>query len=141
MLKHAVHACLIAALVAGGIFVGYRQGLSTARPAAAVPAPAVTAKIPRWVSLPGFKISDRTFGNEAIAPAFEALVDDFALMQRPVERSIKLDSAPLVGLFGPPVLSGDPNPQPVRIDYGIPIARDGITIAGGKFNFNIGYQF
>ena len=29
---------------------------------------------------------------------------------------------------------------PIRIDYGIPIQKDGNT-SGGKFNFNVGYQF
>jgi outer membrane protein insertion porin family len=30
---------------------------------------------------------------------------------------------------------------PVRIDYGIPIQKDQYTGSGGRFNFNIGYQF
>jgi len=30
---------------------------------------------------------------------------------------------------------------PVRIDYGIPITSDRFNDSGGKFNFNIGYQF
>ena len=30
---------------------------------------------------------------------------------------------------------------PVRIDYGIPVQSDGSNGSGGKFNFNIGYQF
>ncbi len=30
---------------------------------------------------------------------------------------------------------------PVRIDYGIPVQHDSFTGTGGKFNFNIGYQF
>jgi len=30
---------------------------------------------------------------------------------------------------------------PVRIDYGIPIQKDRFSGSGGKFNFNIGYQF
>ena len=30
---------------------------------------------------------------------------------------------------------------PVRIDYGIPVMSDGWNKSGGKFNFNIGYQF
>jgi outer membrane protein insertion porin family len=30
---------------------------------------------------------------------------------------------------------------PVRIDYGIPISSDAFNDSGGKFNFNIGYQF
>jgi outer membrane protein insertion porin family len=30
---------------------------------------------------------------------------------------------------------------PVRIDYGIPITSDEFNGGGGKFNFNIGYQF
>jgi outer membrane protein insertion porin family len=30
---------------------------------------------------------------------------------------------------------------PVRIDYGIPIQKDGFTGNSGRFNFNIGYQF
>jgi outer membrane protein insertion porin family len=30
---------------------------------------------------------------------------------------------------------------PVRIDYGIPIQKDRWSGSGGKFNFNIGYQF
>lgn len=30
---------------------------------------------------------------------------------------------------------------PVRIDYGIPISSDSFNGSGGKFNFNIGYQF
>jgi outer membrane protein insertion porin family len=29
---------------------------------------------------------------------------------------------------------------PIRIDYGYPIQRDGYN-GGGKFNFNVGYQF
>ena len=29
---------------------------------------------------------------------------------------------------------------PMRIDYGIPIQRDGNS-SSGKFNFNVGYQF
>ncbi|HAK07489.1 MAG TPA: hypothetical protein DCO65_09555, partial [Spartobacteria bacterium] len=29
---------------------------------------------------------------------------------------------------------------PLRIDYGIPIQRDGNS-KSGKFNFNVGYQF
>ena len=29
---------------------------------------------------------------------------------------------------------------PVRIDYGIPVSSDSNS-TGGKFNFNIGYQF
>jgi outer membrane protein insertion porin family len=29
---------------------------------------------------------------------------------------------------------------PLRIDYGIPIQKDGRS-GGGKFNFNVGYQF
>jgi outer membrane protein insertion porin family len=30
---------------------------------------------------------------------------------------------------------------PLRIDYGIPLQKDGATTHGGKFNFNVGYQF
>jgi outer membrane protein insertion porin family len=30
---------------------------------------------------------------------------------------------------------------PLRIDYGIPLQKDGATTNGGKFNFNVGYQF
>ncbi len=30
---------------------------------------------------------------------------------------------------------------PVRIDYGIPLSKDQFLGSGGKFNFNIGYQF
>jgi outer membrane protein insertion porin family len=30
---------------------------------------------------------------------------------------------------------------PLRIDYGIPLQKDGSTTHGGKFNFNVGYQF
>jgi outer membrane protein insertion porin family len=30
---------------------------------------------------------------------------------------------------------------PVRIDYGIPIQADQYNDSGGRFNFNIGYQF
>ncbi len=30
---------------------------------------------------------------------------------------------------------------PIRIDYGIPITSDRFNDSGGKFNFNIGYQF
>ncbi len=30
---------------------------------------------------------------------------------------------------------------PIRIDYGIPITSDKFNDSGGKFNFNIGYQF
>jgi outer membrane protein insertion porin family len=30
---------------------------------------------------------------------------------------------------------------PIRVDYGIPITHDHATGGGGKFNFNIGYQF
>ena len=30
---------------------------------------------------------------------------------------------------------------PLRLDYGIPITRDGATTNGGKFNFSVGYQF
>ena len=30
---------------------------------------------------------------------------------------------------------------PVRIDYGIPLEKDNFSGSGGKFNFNIGYQF
>ena len=30
---------------------------------------------------------------------------------------------------------------PLRIDYGYPLQKDGATTNGGKFNFNVGYQF
>jgi len=30
---------------------------------------------------------------------------------------------------------------PVRIDYGIPMAADKYNDGGGRFNFNVGYQF
>jgi outer membrane protein insertion porin family len=30
---------------------------------------------------------------------------------------------------------------PLRIDYGYPLQKDGATTHGGKFNFNVGYQF
>jgi outer membrane protein insertion porin family len=30
---------------------------------------------------------------------------------------------------------------PLRIDYGIPLQKDGATTNGGKFNFSVGYQF
>jgi outer membrane protein insertion porin family len=30
---------------------------------------------------------------------------------------------------------------PLRLDYGIPITRDGATTNGGQFNFSVGYQF
>jgi outer membrane protein insertion porin family len=30
---------------------------------------------------------------------------------------------------------------PIRLDYGIPLVHDKFTGSGGKFNFNIGYQF
>src|SRR6266446_967493 len=30
---------------------------------------------------------------------------------------------------------------PLRIDYGFPLQKDGATTHGGKFNFNVGYQF
>ena len=30
---------------------------------------------------------------------------------------------------------------PVRIDYGFPIQKDSFSSGGGKFNFNVGYQF
>jgi len=30
---------------------------------------------------------------------------------------------------------------PVRIDYGFPTQKDQWSSGGGKFNFNIGYQF
>ena len=30
---------------------------------------------------------------------------------------------------------------PLRIDYGWPIQKGGINSSGGKFNFNVGYQF
>ena len=30
---------------------------------------------------------------------------------------------------------------PLRIDYGIPVIKDRGTGGGGKFNFNVGYQF
>jgi len=30
---------------------------------------------------------------------------------------------------------------PVRIDYGFPLQKDSFNSGGGKFNFNVGYQF
>jgi outer membrane protein insertion porin family len=30
---------------------------------------------------------------------------------------------------------------PLRIDYGWPIQKAGLKDSGGKFNFNVGYQF
>ena len=30
---------------------------------------------------------------------------------------------------------------PVRLDYGVPLQTDSFNGHGGKFNFNIGYQF
>jgi outer membrane protein insertion porin family len=30
---------------------------------------------------------------------------------------------------------------PLRLDYGIPLQKDGATTSGGKFNFSVGYQF
>jgi len=30
---------------------------------------------------------------------------------------------------------------PLRLDYGIPLEKDGSTTSGGKFNFSVGYQF
>jgi outer membrane protein insertion porin family len=30
---------------------------------------------------------------------------------------------------------------PLRLDYGIPLQKDGATTKGGKFNFSVGYQF
>jgi hypothetical protein len=124
MLKHALLLALVVALVAGGVFVGYRKGLSTARHAEQLSRP-----VSAGTAMP-------------VAGAAESMPgDDFTLMQRPVARSLRLDSAPMVGLFGPPVISGDPNPSPIRIDYGIPIANGDVTSASGKFNFNVGDQF
>jgi outer membrane protein insertion porin family len=30
---------------------------------------------------------------------------------------------------------------PIRLDFGIPIESDNFNDSGGKFNFNLGYQF
>ncbi|HEV7404816.1 MAG TPA: hypothetical protein VGO11_17875 [Chthoniobacteraceae bacterium] len=114
MLKLAAYVCVIAALVAGGMMLGYQKGLAAAsRPGEPIEQPAP----------PPIAVDDPT-------PSATAL------MQRAAAPSFTLDSSPKVALFG--VL--DVANQHLVVTGSATIRAEDFK-GDGKFNFNIGYQF